>query len=148
VLAHIAVSVVAAKVCHLDETGFRIGGKTRWLHSASTAVYTYYCVGEKRGDVPRTMADGVIVHDHFMAYYALRGAQHALCNAHHLREFQALIEAAYSGNALVGAGRPALQHPPRMRRRSCRRTLPAPRSGQLKAASRHRCHGTARHPYW
>src|SRR3954463_4182168 len=88
VLAHIAVSVVAAKVRHLDETGFRIGGKTRWLHSASTAVYTHYRVGEKRGDVPRTMADGVIVHDHFKAYYALRGAQHALCNAHHLRELQ------------------------------------------------------------
>jgi len=92
VLAHIAVSVVAAKVRHLDETGFRIAGKTRWLHSASTAVYTHYRVGETRGDVPRTMADGVIVHDHFKAYYALRGAQHALCNAHHLRELQALIE--------------------------------------------------------
>ena len=91
-LAHIAVSVVAAKVRHLDETGFRIGGKTRWLHSASTAVYTHHRVGEKRGDVPRTMADGVIVHDHFRAYYALHGAQHALCNAHHPRELQALIE--------------------------------------------------------
>ncbi len=89
---HIAARVVAAKVRHLDETGFRIGGKTRWLHSASTAVYTHYRVGETRGDVPRTMADGVIVHDHFKPYYALRGAQHALCNAHHLRELQALIE--------------------------------------------------------
>jgi transposase len=92
VVAHIAARVEQAKVRHLDETGFRIGAKTRWLHSASTAVYTYYRVGEKRGDVPRTMADGVIVHDHFKAYYALRGAQHALCNAHHLRELQALIE--------------------------------------------------------
>src|SRR3954470_19794572 len=91
VVAHIAAQVVA-KVRHLDETGFRIGGKTRWLHSASTTVYTHYRVGETRGDVPRTMADGVIVHDHFKAYYALRGAQHALCNAHHLRELQALIE--------------------------------------------------------
>jgi len=92
VVEHIAARVVAAKVRHLDETGFRIGGKTRWLHSASTAVYTHYRVGETRGDVPRTMADGVIVHDHFKPYYVLRGAQHALCNAHHLRELQALIE--------------------------------------------------------
>jgi transposase len=92
VVAHIVARVEQAKVRHLDETGFRIGAKTRWLHSASTAVYTYYRIGEKRGDVPRTMADGVIVHDHFKAYYALRGAQHALCNAHHLRELQALIE--------------------------------------------------------
>ncbi len=42
--------------------------------------------------MPRTLADGVIVHDHFKPYYALHGAQHALCNAHHLRELQALIE--------------------------------------------------------
>jgi len=92
VVAHIAARVVAAKVRHLDETGFRIGGKTRWLHSTSTAVYTLYRIGEKRGDVPRTMADGVIVHDHFKPYYTLRGPLHALCNAHHLRELQALIE--------------------------------------------------------
>ena len=92
VVAHIAARVVAAKVRHLDETGFRIGGKTRWLHSTSTAVYTLYRIGETRGDVPRTMADGVIVHDHFKPYYTLRGPQHALCNAHHLRELQALIE--------------------------------------------------------
>jgi transposase len=92
VVAHIAARVVAAKVRHLDETGFRIGGKTRWLHSTSTAVYTLYRIGETRGDVPRTMADGVIVHDHFKPYYTLRGPLHALCNAHHLRELQALIE--------------------------------------------------------
>ena len=78
VLAHIAVSVVAAKVRHLDETGFRIAGKTRWLHSASTAVYTHYRVGETRGDVRRTMADGVIVHDHFKAYRAARCATRAV----------------------------------------------------------------------
>jgi len=92
VVAHIAARVVAAKLRHLDETGFRIGGKTRWLHSTSTVVYTLYRIGETRGDVPRTMADGVIVHDHFKPYYTLRGPLHALCNAHHLRELQALIE--------------------------------------------------------
>ena len=92
VVAHIAARVVAAKVRHLDETGFRIGGKTRWLHSTSTAVYTLYRIGETRGDVPRTMADGVIVHDHFKPYYTLRGPLHALSTAHHLRERQALIE--------------------------------------------------------
>jgi transposase len=92
VLAHIAARVVAAKVRHLDETGFRIGGRTRWLHSASTVVYTHYRVGERRGDMPRTMADGIVVHDHFKPYYTLRGVKHALCNAHHLRELQALIE--------------------------------------------------------
>ncbi len=92
VAVHIAARIVAAKVRHLDETGFRVGGRTGWLHSASTAAYTHYRISEKRGDVPRTMAEGVIVHDHFKPYYALRSALHALCNAHHLRELQALIE--------------------------------------------------------
>jgi len=92
VVAHIAACIVAARVRHLDETGFRVGGKTRWLHSASTAAYTQYRIGERRGDVPRTMVGGIIVHDHFKPYYTLGGVEHALCNAHHLRELQALIE--------------------------------------------------------
>lgn len=92
VLAHIEARIVAAGVRHLDETGFRVAAKTRWLHSASTAAYTHYRVGERRGDVPRTMQAGVVVHDHFKPYYTLGGVRHALCNAHHLRELQALIE--------------------------------------------------------
>src|SRR3954465_97320 len=92
VVARIAAQGVAARARHPDGGGFPTGGKTRWLHSASTAVYTLYRIGEKRGDVPRTLADGVIVHDHFKPYYTLRGPLHALCNADHLRELQALIE--------------------------------------------------------
>ncbi|HXR38585.1 MAG TPA: transposase, partial [Terracidiphilus sp.] len=34
--------VAAAPVKHLDETGFRIGGKTQWLHVASTMLLTFY----------------------------------------------------------------------------------------------------------
>lgn len=32
------------------------------------------------------------MHDHWKPYYTLTGVRHALCNAHHLRELQALIE--------------------------------------------------------
>ena len=35
---------------------------------------------------------GIVVHDNWKPYYTLEGVLHALCNAHHLRELQALVE--------------------------------------------------------
>jgi transposase len=83
--------VAAAAVKHLDETGFRIGGKTQWLHIASTIWLTFYRVSPKRGSLLETVT-GIVVHDHWKPYYTLKNVLHALCNAHHLRELQALIE--------------------------------------------------------
>jgi transposase len=83
--------VAAAPVKHMDETGFRIGGKTQWLHIASTVLLTFYRVSPRRGSL---LADviGIVVHDHWKPYYTLKGVLHALCNAHHLRELKALVE--------------------------------------------------------
>lgn len=36
--------VVRAPVKHMDETGLRVGGKTQWLHIASTILLTFYRV--------------------------------------------------------------------------------------------------------
>src|SRR5580692_56324 len=83
--------VAGAKVKHLDETGFRIGGQTRWLHVASTALLTMYRVSDRRGLVWDNVT-GIAVHDHWKPYYTMTGVLHALCNAHHLRELKALIE--------------------------------------------------------
>ena len=83
--------VAAAPVKHMDETGFRIGGKTQWLHIASTIWLTFYRVSPKRGSLLENVL-GIVVHDHWKPYYTLKGVLHALCNAHHLRELQALIE--------------------------------------------------------
>lgn len=52
---HIAALVDRAPVRHLDETGFRVGGKTQWLHTASTIALTHYRVSEKRGALPVTL---------------------------------------------------------------------------------------------
>jgi transposase len=83
--------VAGAPVKHMDETGFRIGGKTQWLHVACTTLLTFYRVCAKRGSL---LADvvGIVVHDHWKPYYTMKGVLHALCNAHHFRELKALVE--------------------------------------------------------
>ncbi len=83
--------VTAAPVKHLDETGFRVGGQTQWLHIAATALLTFYRVSAKRGSLLAGVI-GIVVHDHWKPYFTMPGVLHALCNAHHLRELQALID--------------------------------------------------------
>jgi transposase len=83
--------VCRAKVKHLDETGFRLGGKTQWAHIASTALLTFYRVCAERGSLMAGVV-GIVVHDHWQPYYTMKNVLHGLCNAHHLRELKALVE--------------------------------------------------------
>ena len=81
-----------AAVRCLDETGYRIAGKLHWLHTTSSLAFTFYRAGEKRGDIPTDLQGGVVVHDHFTPYRSMDKVDHAFCNAHILRELQALID--------------------------------------------------------
>jgi transposase len=83
--------VCRGKVKHLDETGFRLGGRNQWLHIASTALLTFYRVCAERGSLLAGVV-GIVVHDHWKPYYTMKDVLHALCNGHHLRELKALIE--------------------------------------------------------
>ena len=87
--AHIAI----APLKHLDETGFKIGAKRKWLHVQSTATTTLYTPKDKRGDVPKRLF-GTVVSDYFASYFSKNFPQvkHVLCNAHHLRELKAIFE--------------------------------------------------------
>jgi transposase len=83
--------VLQAAVVHFDETGMKINGKLAWLHSAGTQQASYYFAHAKRG-TPAMEAmgilpefQGVAVHD-FWASYLRYDCDHALCNAHLLRE--------------------------------------------------------------
>ena len=83
--------VKAAAVKHMDEPGFRIGGRTQWLHIASTGLLSLpYRVSAKRGSL--LAGSSASSSDHWKPYYTMHGVLHALCNAHHLRELKALIE--------------------------------------------------------
>jgi transposase len=61
-------------------------------HTTSSLSFTFYRAGEKRGDIPRNLKGGVVVHDHFKSYNGLVDVDHAFCNAHILRELEAVIE--------------------------------------------------------
>lgn len=80
-----------AGVGHFDETGVHINGKLWWLHVASTEILTYYFIHPKRGKVAMEAMEvlpqfeGISVHDGWSSY-AQYDCDHALCNAHHLRE--------------------------------------------------------------
>jgi len=97
VLACLRQGLIHAPVAHFDETGLRVGGRLHWLHSASTNTLTYYAWHRSRGKVGMDSAGvlphftGRAVHDGWSSY-ARYGCDHALCNAHHLRELTALYE--------------------------------------------------------
>ena len=80
------------EVVHLDETGGRVEGKLRWMHVSSTKTLTHLEMHDKRG---RLAHDDIgilperthwVMHDGYRSYDQYPNAQHALCNAHHLRE--------------------------------------------------------------
>jgi transposase len=58
----------AAPVKHMDETGCGFGGKTQWLHIASTVWLTFYRTAAKRGSLLANVT-GIVVHDHWKPYY-------------------------------------------------------------------------------
>ena len=92
--------ITAAQVVHFDETGLRVQGKLRWVHSASTSKYALIWVHDKRGRAAMDAAGvlpsftGIAVHDAWAPYDCYPAATHALCNAHLLRELVAVTEIA------------------------------------------------------
>ncbi len=93
----IGQGAVNADVLHADETGLRVSRTLHWLHVLATDTLTWLGCHPRRGteafDALALLHQfkGVLVHDGWIPYKALQ-CQHALCNAHHLRELTYLLE--------------------------------------------------------
>jgi len=102
-LAAIREALIAADVVHFDETGFRVNGKLARVHSASSGKFALITVHGKRGRSGMDVAGvlpafcGIAVHDCWAPYDGYHQVTHALCNAHGLRELQAVSDAALAG---------------------------------------------------
>ena len=94
-------AIRASPVGHGDETSVRVDGHTRWLHVFSNLWHTYYYWSKHRGqkahqaDGLLPSYEGILMHDAYSSYF-VHTYEHALCNAHLLRELQAIYEADQS----------------------------------------------------
>lgn len=87
-----------APVVHFDESGAKVGKTLHWLHVASTNQSTYYRIHPKHSH--QAMDDmgilptysGVAVHDGLATYHRYQRATHSLCNQHHERELQGIVD--------------------------------------------------------
>ncbi len=77
-------------VKHQDESGLRVAGSLHWQLVASSESWTKYWVSKKRGEVMRNLT-GILSRDCFAPYDSYNpDADMALCNAHLLRELEAI----------------------------------------------------------
>lgn len=100
--------IAESDVAHADETGLRVKGKLHWLHTASSLLYTYLFVHEKRGGKALTSEKSILdkirgwlVHDCWSSYFSFEKLKHAICGAHILRELEGLVENGQSKWAKV-----------------------------------------------
>ena len=95
----IKTNILNQTVAHFDETGMHVEGKLHWFHTASTALFTYLFMSTHRGKEALKSAKSLIkdftnwaVHDCWVSYFDFSDCSHALCNAHLIREPEALKE--------------------------------------------------------
>ena len=89
-----------------DETGWRIGGQSAWLHAAVTDRAVAYRVARGRGVEASALLigedyRGILIHDGWASYDRFWRAVHQTCVAHLLRRCHELLETATRGAVIL-----------------------------------------------
>ena len=87
-----------------DETGWRVGGRTAWLHAFVGRRETCYVIDPTRSGEPAERLlgldwSGTLVHDGWSVYDRFRQAAHQQCLGHLQRRCEQLLETAVRGAA-------------------------------------------------
>ena len=89
--------IINSDVVCFDETGSSVNKDKHWIHSAGNEDFTYYAIHKNRGHIAMDAIGilpefkGTAIHD-FWASYLKYECNHALCNAHHLRNLTYIQE--------------------------------------------------------
>lgn len=84
-----------------DETGWRVGGRSAWLHALVTATCTCYEIGNRSGEIAERLLgldwSGTLIHDGWSVYDRFQKAAHQQCVGHLQRRCRELLETATRG---------------------------------------------------
>lgn len=99
----------AAKVAHLDETGWSQKGERYWMWVAVAASAAYFQISKSRGAkvvsaILGAAFLGVIVTDRWSAYTIIEALRRQVCWAHLKRDFQRFVDRGGSGKAFGEEG--------------------------------------------
>ena len=90
--------LIKSHILNCDETGMNVSQNKHWLHVTSNHKATHYGIHKARGFAAMEEIGilgkygGTMVHDHWRSYFRYPNSDHALCNAHHLRELKYIHE--------------------------------------------------------
>jgi transposase len=84
-----------------DETGWRVGGRSAWLHVFVSEKTTCYEIGDRGGEIAERLLGldwrGTLIHDGWSVYNRFTRAFHQQCLGHLQRRCQELLETAVGG---------------------------------------------------
>ena len=98
VMSKIKDKLIHSPILNFDETGVRVDGKTKWVHSSSNKLFTYLTLSEYRGKIGMEengvlpLFKGIAVHDCWKPYWKFQDVKHGICGVHILRELVGVIE--------------------------------------------------------
>lgn len=86
-------TALASAVLNVDETGWRVNGKTHWLWCFTTPEVTYYLIDRSRGSPAlkrffRKEYEGVLITDFWNSYNAVASSAKQRCLPHLLRDLK------------------------------------------------------------